>query len=83
MDQVIQVSGAILILSAFMLAQMGRISVESLPYLYLNAAGAGTLAVDAFRNEQWGFVLLEGVWFLVTLWSLTRAWRAKTPHTSD
>jgi membrane-bound ClpP family serine protease len=73
MDQVIQVVGAILILAAFILTQMGRISMDSYPYLYLNAAGAGILAVEAFRNEQWGFVLLEGVWFLVTLWSLIRA----------
>ena len=79
MDQVIQVGGALLILAAFMLAQMGRLSMNSLPYLVLNAIGAGVLAVDALRHEQWGFVLLEGVWCLVSLWSLAKMWRGESP----
>ena len=76
MDQVIQIAGAILILTAFMLTQMGRITMESYPYLWLNVAGAGILAVDAYRREQWGFVLLEGVWLIVTIWSLAKTWRS-------
>jgi hypothetical protein len=75
-DQVIQIGGAILILSAFMLSQMGRITMESYPYLLLNVAGAGILAIDALRRDQWGFVLLEGVWLIVTIWSLWKVSRA-------
>jgi hypothetical protein len=79
MDYVIQIGGAILILTAFMLTQVHRITMESYTYLLLNVAGAGILAVDALRRDQWGFVLLEGVWLLVTLWSLFRTWRSPRP----
>ena len=76
LDQAIQIGGAILILTAFMLTQADRITMESYPYLLLNVGGAAILAVDALKRDQWGFVLLEGVWLLVTLWSLLRVWRA-------
>jgi hypothetical protein len=31
------------------------------------------LAVDAWLGAAWGFLLLEGVWALVSAWSLMRA----------
>ena len=32
--------------------------------------GAAILAVLAFQSQRWGFVLLEGVWALVSLWGI-------------
>jgi hypothetical protein len=75
MDQVIQVTGAILILAGFAGAQAGRLRVDSLSYLILNLIGSAILAVLALNDEQWGFVLLEGVWAAVSLWSLSRVLR--------
>ncbi|HEX2293070.1 MAG TPA: hypothetical protein VHH55_07140 [Gaiellaceae bacterium] len=68
--QVVQVVGALLILIAFVLAQLRVLDPHSWWYLWLNLVGAGVLTVLAWHERQWGFFLLEGVWTLVTAWSL-------------
>jgi len=65
MSQAVQVVGALVILAAFAAAQARRLDVRSRTYLVLNVVGAGALALDAWRERQWGFLLLEGVWALV------------------
>ena len=72
MEQVVQIAGAILILVGFVLAQAGAWSPQSLPYLLVNLVGAAALAVTAYLDEQWGFLLLEGVWTAVSLWGTAR-----------
>jgi hypothetical protein len=76
-DQVIQVIGALMILVAYAAAQMGRWSTGSLLYLVLNEVGSIVLAVNAAMTENWGFLLLEGVWAIVTAWSLIRLFRVE------
>lgn len=70
MGAAVQVAGSLLILAAFVAAQAGRLSPSSWPYLWLNVVGSGVLAVDAWFEQQWGFLLLEGVWCLVSVWSI-------------
>jgi len=70
MDQVIQVIGAVMILIAYGAAQAGRWSTDSLIYLILNLIGSAVLAVLAAASKNWGFLLLEGVWAIVTATSL-------------
>ena len=72
MDQLVQVGGALLVLAAFVLAQTRRISPQARTYLLLNVAGASVLALEAYLDRQWGFLLLEGVWALVAAWGLIR-----------
>jgi hypothetical protein len=73
MDQLIQIVGAILILAAFAAVQFERMRPDSRIYLALNLAGSLILAVLAWVESQWGFLLLEGVWAIVSAWGLTRA----------
>ncbi len=73
MDQVIQIVGALLILAAFTAVQMERMRPDSRLYLVLNLVGSAILAVLALAASQWGFVLLEGVWAVVSGWGLIAA----------
>ena len=69
---IIQLAGALIILTAFVLAQTRVLRVEQRLYLWLNTVGAAILAVNAYFEHQWGFLLLEGVWALVAAWGLAR-----------
>jgi hypothetical protein len=63
----VQIIGSLLVLAGFALAQWGILDPKSLRYLVLNVVGSGILAVDAAVETQWGFLLLEGVWAIVSL----------------
>jgi hypothetical protein len=69
-DQVVQIIGAVLILAAYWAAQTERLDPQSRLYLSLNLLGSAILGVLAASSTQWGFLLLEGAWALISLWGL-------------
>ncbi len=66
MGQVIQIAGSLMVLAAFAAAQRGLLDPKSVVYLVLNLVGSAVLAVQAVFLAQWGFLLLGGVWALVS-----------------
>lgn len=79
MHQLVQIAGALLILSGFVLAQARVLDPQSLWYLVVNLVGSVILTVDAWREAQWGFLLLELVWAIVSAWGLIRLARGRSP----
>ena len=77
--QLVQIGGSLLILAAFAASQAGRLPIDSQLYLALNFVGSAILAVLAWIDQQWGFLLLEFVWALVSLYSLVQLMRGGTP----
>ena len=77
--QLVQIAGSLLILAAFAASQAGRLPIDSQLYLVLNFIGSAILAVLAWIDQQWGFLLLEGVWAVVSLYSLVQLTRGGTP----
>jgi hypothetical protein len=72
MEQIVSIAGAILILAAYVGNQLAVLDRRDRLYNLLNLLGAMTLAVIALRAGQWGFMLLEGVWMLLSVPPLVR-----------
>ena len=79
MDQVVQIAGALLILAGYGAAQAGWMTPHSLVYLVLNLVGSAVLCALAFVDAEWGFVLLEGAWAIISAWGLVVLARRRVP----
>jgi hypothetical protein len=70
---IVQVLGSLCVLVPFVLVQLGRLSSASRVYGWLNLLGSSVLALEAAIGRDWGFLLLEGAWAIVSLRSLVKA----------
>lgn len=77
MVQAVSIVGALAILVAYAANQFRWLGPNNLSYTLLNVVGAGILTVIAILEQQWGFLLLEGIWTLVSLWSLVGLLRTR------
>lgn len=77
MTQIVSLVAAFLILAPFAAVQAGKMSVAGRAYLAMNLLGSGALTVIAFNSGQYGFILLEGVWAIVSAVGLLRALRTR------
>ena len=76
--QAISVVGALAILVAYAANQFGWASPSNLLYQVANFVGSAILTVVAVIEFQLGFILLEGVWALVSLWGMISVLRGST-----
>jgi hypothetical protein len=79
MLQIVSVLGALAILVAYIANQFRFIGPSKMSYSVMNFIGSTILTVIAVMEVQWGFILLEGVWALVSLWGIVKFLRGETP----
>jgi len=73
--QMISVLGALAILGAYAASQFGLVDPSKLSYQVANFLGAAVLTMVAVIAWQPGFILLEGVWALMSLWGIATIFR--------
>jgi hypothetical protein len=75
--QIVALLGSLAVLAAYGASQTRRLSTASLTYILLNLTGSSALAIVTIIERQWGFLLLEGIWAVVSLWSLLQHTRGR------
>ncbi len=70
MIQVLSITGALLILFPFGASQLRRWPIHSLPYQLLNLIGSAILTGVAVVERQYGFLLLEIVWAIMSFFGV-------------
>jgi hypothetical protein len=70
-SQLIQIVGALLNMGAFALLHFEIAASSALRYLIPNWLGSVLLVVSAYVDRQWGFLMLEGAWVIVTAHAIT------------
>jgi len=69
--------GAILILTAFAAQQFQHLAAETKTYQMLNLIGGFCLCVAAINVRQYGFIVLEGSWTVVSAWGVWRIFQGR------
>lgn len=69
--------GVAILLLAFLLNLMGKVSKDSLVYIIFNIAGGGLACLASWLINYIPFVILEGTWALVALIALLNYFRKK------
>lgn len=63
-------TGVAILLLAFLLNLVKKISSNSLPYIIMNIVGAGLACLASWMIDYLPFVILEGTWTVVSVFAL-------------
>jgi hypothetical protein len=77
MLQVLGIVGAVFILLPFAASQLGRLRTQTWSYQVMNFVGASLLTAVAIEDRQYGFILVEGVWALMSVVGMARLPRTR------
>jgi hypothetical protein len=70
--------GVAMLLIAFFLNLNNTIKKESYTYLLLNTIGAGLACFASVLLDYWPFIILEGCWTIVSVFSLMKFMNTRT-----
>ena len=83
MEQVLSGIGAALVLLAYAGHQLRWMSSAGTWYAVLNLVGSALLALVAGMNGLWAYVVLNGVWAAVSMWSLGHMLTRSEPRSAE
>jgi hypothetical protein len=67
-------AGAVLILLAYLLLSMGRLTGQSILYQGMNVVGAAGFAINGWWHGALPSATLNVIWALIGAWALWRIW---------
>lgn len=76
-DQVLSLVGAALLLGAYVLQTATTDGAHKTTNLTMNLLGSLALTVTAVVNNQLGFIFLEGIWAIISAFSLIKVLKQK------
>lgn len=71
-------AGVLLIVVAYVLLQLDRLSSSTISFSVLNALGAGLIIVSLVFNFNLSAFLMEAFWFVISLFGAVRRMSART-----
>ncbi len=74
--------GALLILLAYVLVTLGRLTGQSLAFQWMNLFGAAGFIINGWWHEALPSTALNLVWMLIAAVALWRLWKRKGSSTS-
>jgi hypothetical protein len=72
----------VLILLAYLLLSIGKLTGQSILYQMMNVIGAGGFAVNGWWHRALPSASLNVIWAAIGVWALWRIWTRKTSSTS-
>jgi len=78
MNNIIGFIGVFILLIAFLLNLLGRLSQKSIGYIILNIIGAGLACLASVLINYVPFIILEGTWTIVSIIALINHFRKAT-----
>jgi hypothetical protein len=80
--EVVGWTGALLILLAYVLVTVGRLTGQSLAFQWMNLLGAAGFIVNGWWHRALPSTALNVVWMLIATVALWRLWKRKGSSTS-
>lgn len=74
---VIGTIGAVGVLLAYFLVSAGKVKSSSVSFQTINLVGAVCLTMSALLLSAWSFVALNGIWSVIALVALIKAFSAR------
>ena len=71
--------GVFLVLAAYLLLQLEKVSATNLPYLIANGLGSFLILLSLIREFNLSAFVIEIAWLMISLYGLTRCIKRRRP----